>query len=715
MSKKPTYAELVQKVDELKADKIVSDAALRQFNSYMSALHATALGILGELDLTILLQNIIREASFLIGTDDGYIFLYDQKTDELVIKYGIGRFEDNIGFRLKPGEGLAGKVWLSGKPLKTDEYDKWNGRHPYPSWNGMGFDLGIPLKSGDKLIGVIGLCSYDKEKKVGHNEELILARFAELASIALNNADLHSSLQKELDQKIHSEKALRMSQDTLHTILNSIDSTIYVSDMKTYEVIFMNKHMQDSFGENLEGQICHKVFRGEKLPCSHCTNAKLVDKEGRPTDLIVWEGSNPITKRWYINYDRAIEWIDGRVVKLQIASDITNLKSIEKEQTKIKYQLYQAQKMEAIGTLAGGIAHDFNNILSAIIGYTELSLSQVEKETGLYNNLREVIQAGGRAKDLVKQILTFSRQADQELKPVQVNLIIKEVLKFLRATMPTTIEIRQDIKSNSLVMADPSQIHQVIMNLCTNAGHAMVEKGGVLEVKLTDVNLEPEAEADHSELKPGPYLELTISDTGHGIPPHFVDRIYDPFFTTKEVSKGTGMGLAVVHGIVRSCEGSITVSSKPGKSTIFKVYIPAVKNLSDSQAGVEDPVPLGTERILLVDDELALVNLGQRTLESLGYKVTARTSSLEALELFRAKPDRFDLVITDMTMPNMAGDDLAQELMNISPDTPVILCTGYSERINREQAIAMGIRAFVSKPVLRKEIANIIRKVLDDK
>jgi CheY-like chemotaxis protein len=347
------------------------------------------------------------------------------------------------------------------------------------------------------------------------------------------------------------------------------------------------------------------------------------------------------------------------------------------------------------------------------MGYTELALNQVEKDTALHRHLREVFHAGERAIDLVGQILTFSRQTEQERKPVQVNLIAKEALKFLRASLPTTIEIRQEIQSDSLVMADPTQIHQVIMNLCTNAEHAMRAKGGVLAVRLTDVELGDDFAAGHPELSAGNFLELTVRDSGQGIHPNIVDRIFDPFFTTKEKGEGTVMGLAVVHGIVGSYGGTITASSEPGKGSIFTVYLPIIESRLEPQIMNVRPVPTGTERILFVDDEPALVNVGKQTLESLGYKVTTRSSGIEALELFKAKPDSFDLVITDMTMPNMAGDDLARELIRINPQIPIILCTGYSTRINPEQAVEIGIRSFVSKPVLRRDIAESIRKVLD--
>ena len=406
--------------------------------------------------------------------------------------------------------------------------------------------------------------------------------------------------------------------------------------------------------------------------------------------------------------------IKGEKFVLGIARDITDRKKEEQERKKLEDQLQQAQKMEAIGTLAGGIAHDFNNILGAVMGYAELALHEVENKSIPDQYLREVLHAGRRAKDLVKQILTFSRQTDQERTPVLVRLIVKEVIKLLRASLPSTIEIHQNIQSDALVMGDPTQIHQVMMNLCTNAGYAMRDQGGRLTVNLEPLELDPDFAAGHPNLKPGPYLKLTVSDTGPGIPESELDRIFEPFFTTKEKGEGTGMGLAVVHGIVTGHGGDIIVRSEPGQGTTFTVFFPAVERRIEPETRLEIPPPSGTESILFVDDELALANAAKHMLESLGYDVITRTNSLEALELFEHQPDRFDLVITDMTMPGLTGDQLAQKLMEIRSDLPVILCTGFSARINEEKALALGIRAFVSKPVLKRRIAQTIRKVLDD-
>jgi len=407
--------------------------------------------------------------------------------------------------------------------------------------------------------------------------------------------------------------------------------------------------------------------------------------------------------------------IKGEKFVLGIARDITGRKQDEQERNRLETQLQQAQKMEAIGTLAGGIAHDFNNILGAVMGYTELVQQETEKESVSYQYLQEVLYACRRAKELVKQILTFSRQTEKKHAPVRVKSIVNEAVKLLRASLPATIEIFQNIQSDALVMGDPTQIHQVILNLCTNAGHAMQNQGGRLTVSLTQLELDPESSASFPNLKPGPYLKLSVSDTGPGIPASERDRIFEPFFTTKEKGEGTGMGLAVVHGIVTGHGGDIFVHSDPGQGATFTVFLPAVDRRINPQPQDEKPIPTGSERILFIDDEAALTNAGKHLLEALGYEVVTQTSSVEALELFRSQPDQFDLVITDLTMPALTGDKLAEEMMGIRSDLPIILCTGFSARMSETNALDLGIRAYVTKPVLGRQLAETIRKVLDEK
>ena len=375
--------------------------------------------------------------------------------------------------------------------------------------------------------------------------------------------------------------------------------------------------------------------------------------------------------------------------------------------------LARAEKFEALGQMAAGIAHDFNNILGAIMGYAEIAQYDIPEDNHAKQSIEQVLKASHRAKDLVEQILAFSRQSEQERVPVQVHQIVQEVLKLLRASMPTTIEIRQNIDAKGgAILADPTQIHQILMNLSTNAHHVMRDKGGILEVSISTLELDGNALAIYPNLIPGPYLKLSISDTGDGMDPSTLEQIFDPYFTTKEKGVGTGMGLAVVHGIVKSHGGAITVSSETGKGTTFDMLFPRIQKAIEHEAEVFEPLPLGNERILFVDDEKALVDVGKQMLERLGYQVFTRTSSIEALEAFRADPHKFDLIVTDMTMPNMTGDVLAEKIMAIRPDIPIMLCTGFSERITRENAKKKGIREFAMKPLVMNKLAKTIRKVL---
>lgn len=400
--------------------------------------------------------------------------------------------------------------------------------------------------------------------------------------------------------------------------------------------------------------------------------------------------------------------LEGKPAIQVIARDITKQKFLERS-------LRQSQKMEAIGTLAGGIAHDFNNILFSIIGYSELSFDELEENSPVRKNLHEILEASKRATDLVRQILTFSRQTEHELSLVQIDLIVKETLTLLRASLPTTIEIRKNIKTDAMALSDPTQIHQILMNLCVNASHAMREKGGILAVDLESVEIDKDLTGKYPDLKAGPYINMSVCDTGHGIDPETLNRIFDPFFTTKTREHGTGLGLSVIHGIVKNIGGAIYAFSKVGKGSIFKVFIPAIERRITPEQRTKVPIPKGTEHILFIDDEPVLANMGKQLLESLGYQVEMITKSSDALELFRKKPDRFDLVITDMTMPNITGEKLAIEFMNIRPDIPVILSSGFNYNIDEKKAMALGIRAFISKPVLKQEIAETIRNVLDGK
>ncbi|MHC1726212.1 MAG: PAS domain S-box protein [Syntrophobacteraceae bacterium] len=421
----------------------------------------------------------------------------------------------------------------------------------------------------------------------------------------------------------------------------------------------------------------------------------------------------------YYRKDRSIAWIslnmhsvldkNGKVAYLEgTVQDITDRKALES-------RLIQSQKMEAIGTLAGGIAHDFNNILAAIIGYSEIIRMRFDEPT-LHGFVEQILRSSDRARDLVKHILTFSRKTEQERRPVQVSLLVKETHQMLLSTLPSTVEIRREIDReaiNSTVMADPTQIHQVLMNLCTNAAHAMREKGGVLSITLAKVDIDSTPGAEIPDLETGSYLRLSVSDTGHGMDEEVRQRIFDPYFTTKGPDEGTGLGLAVVYGIVKDLPGGITVSSNPGEGTTFRVFFPIFETGETTSVAVSGRLATGKGRILIVDDEKYVVEMLKLMLGQLGYEVAARYSSSDALEAFQAQPERFDLVISDQTMPHMTGTDLAKEILKIRPDIPIILCTGFSAMIDEARARKIGIKAFLMKPMALQQLAEEIRKLLN--
>jgi PAS domain S-box-containing protein len=522
---------------------------------------------------------------------------------------------------------------------------------------------------------------------------------------------------RDMTHRKQAEEKLKENEEKYKQLVNHAPAGIYEVDFNTGKLVSVNDVMCEYTGYTKnellnmsaldfltqESQLklldrMDRLGKGEKI--SGSVEYKARTKDGR--------------EFWTLINVRYIYDQNGKAQgAMVVAHDITELKQAEEEKERLEYQLRQAQKMEAVGTLAGGIAHDFNNILSVIIGYTELILMNGNVDEEVRQNLKEIFNASKHARDMVKQILAFSRQSKHERKPIQVRHIVKEALKMLRASLPATIKIQQKLEKNSgVIEADPTQFHQVLMNLCTNAAHAMHEKDGVLEISLSNKDWDQNATDRPAELKPGPYLKLSVSDTGNGINPEAQDHIFEPYFTTKQKGEGTGLGLAVVQGIIRSHNGAVTVESEVGQGSTFHVYLPRIQQSVATDEVASTPLPMGQERILLVDDEQPLVDIGKQMLERLGYTVAARTSSVEALELFKAQPNRFDLVITDIVMPNMTGETLAEELMDIRADIPVIFCTGYSEKFTRQQASDMGVRSFLMKPLLMQDLANTVRQAL---
>ena len=518
------------------------------------------------------------------------------------------------------------------------------------------------------------------------------------------------SVMRDITSRKKIEQELRESEAKYRELVENANSIILRFN-ECCVLTFFNEYAQRLFGF-AENEIIGQAIIGTIIPEIESTGRNLRDlmnnlvEQPEQFPLTEHEAITRTGKRLWIAWtNKAIRNDHGEVMEiLSVGSDITERKKLEET-------LRNAQKMEAIGTLAGGIAHDFNNILSAIMGYTELALMNISQEQKAYSDLEEVLRASRRARDLVGQILAFSCQREHEKRPILLGPIIKDSSRLLRASLPSTIDITHDIVSEDTVLADPTQVHQIIMNLCTNAAHAMRETGGTLTVSLKQVSLK--YNSHYQGLQPGNYLQLTVSDTGHGIDPTIIGRIFDPYFTTKERGEGTGLGLAVVHGIVKDMGGAIRVSSQVSLGSTFDVCLPLAKKVQVPETMTTEEPPRGAEHILFVDDEPALVESLQQILEHFGYRVTSTISSLDALELFRSKPESFDLVVTDYTMPHMTGDKLAQEILEIRPELPIIMCTGYSNNIDPDKAHTLGIRALLMKPLIVTDLAFTVRRILD--
>lgn len=670
---------------------------------------------------------------------------------------------------------------------------------------------------------------FDIFNLLGHLYKILAYVFICKAIFVVIVQEPYQKLHRAINALKENDAALKESKEHFRIIMDSLDALVYVADRESYEVLFLNAYGKKHWGD-VVGKRCWQVLQGNQTgPCPFCTNDRLVDPEGNPTAVYVWEFQNTVTKQWYECRDQAIRWPDGRLVRMEIATDITlgkqavedafrakaewektfdsigelitiqdldmrivrlnqatlqtlnisreeaigkfchelfrgvstpceecpvtkalqDLKSSSAEiyhetlgktfmisvspildeeghaqglvhiakditdQKRTEVQLHQAQKMESIGTLAGGIAHDFNNILSAILGYTELAMMRKkEDEESLREDLLQVRMAADRATRLVRQILTFSRKQPEEKKPLQLSLIIKEALKLLRASIPATIEIRQEIMCQAVVLADPGQIHQLIMNLATNSYQAMEEQGGVLGVTLKEITVDADA-----ELVPGPYVMLSVSDTGCGMEKAVIDRIFEPYFTTKEMDKGTGLGLAVVHGIVKSHKGRIAVHSELGQGTTFNVYLPMLVSEAVTTEVVDNAPPMARahERIMVVDDEETIRDLISRFLTQAGYRVEVFGNGVQAWQAFSHRPDDWDLILSDQTMPGMTGDQLVAKVLSLRPELPIVICSGYSRIVSSDEAKKVGNSIFLQKPINRNALLTQVARTLENK
>jgi len=584
----------------------------------------------------------------------------------------------------------------------------------------FGIKIAHPLAIINKATQNIGKGNFEYRIDISQKDEFgnLGRSFNQMAEKLQHTTTSIELLENEIVERKQAEEALRESEEKSQQSLNRFKTIFEEAPLGIALINSLTGHIHEVNAKfaKIVGRTREEMTTIDWIEITHPDDVQ--EDRDNMARLNAGEITGFQMDKRYLQPDGTVVWINMTVAPLQdrnkthphhlaMIEDITKRKQLEE-------QLRQTQKMESIGNLAGGIAHDFNNLLYPIIGFAEILKEDLPQDSTEYDSVQEIFNAGKRGGELVKQILAFSRQAEHKLQPIRVQKVLKEVLKLTRSSIPTDIEIHHDIQQDcGLVMADSTQLHQIAMNLITNAYHAVKNAGGEISIQLKEIIVDAGMLKD-SSLQLGQYAMLSVSDNGVGISRNVINNIFEPYFTTKGHGKGTGLGLAVVHGIVKEHLGEITVSSEEGNGSTFNVYIPLIKKSDETIANDRVVVPTGTERLLLVDDEASVVRLEKQMLERLGYKVVALSSSIEALGVFKANPDNYDLVVSDMTMPEMTGDKLAQKLMSIRPDIPIIICTGFSERMNKEQAEANKIKGFLMKPVVRSEMAQMIRTVLDE-
>lgn len=704
-------------------DRMRVEQVLRDQNTYLTAVHETTLGLMSRLDLEDLLEQIIGRAAALVGTEHGYVFLLApnrnlQGEQEMVMRIGIGAYNGFKGTKANKGVGLAGTVWQSGEPLIVDDYRNWAGRLASSSRDILRAVAGVPLKSGNQTVGVLGLAYLEEGRRFGKSEMQALSRFAELAAIALDNARLYQAAQSELTERKRAEEQTRRAESFLNSVVDNIPYMIFVKDAQDLRFVRMNKTGEELLSESnatLLGKSDYDFFPEEearffeKKDRETLTSRSIVDVPEEPIDT-------PNGRRYLHTKKIPVVDADGQAkYLLGISEDITERKAEEERERAFERKLQETQKLESLGVLAGGIAHDFNNLLVSILGNVGLVLVDLEPESPVKEPVEQIKVAAQRAADLTRQMLAYSGKGRFVMQKINLNSVITEITQLLQVSISKNAQLKFNLAQNlPSIEGDVTQVRQVLMNLIVNASDAIGDKQGTIALTTGTVW------ADHDylagsfmapDLPEGQYAYVQVTDDGLGMDKETQQKIFDPFFTTKFT--GRGLGLAAVLGIVRGHMGAIRVYSESGQGSVFRVLFPVKDAPQEAEKPPAETLNKGNGTVLVIDDEEVVRNVTKRMLSRIGYTPILATDGPMGIELYKNHTNETVCVMLDMTMPRMSGEETLAHLKEINPDIRVLLMSGYSEQEASNRFSGKGVAAFMQKPYTPQDLQEKLAEILE--